>query len=496
MGKPYKYKSVSTDFAVFLNTFLIISTVIVFAVLVFISYQNVNNEFISNSMSDSGSVCADAVRDYLMVSQQYEDEEVRNSLLNTLLSSNVINDKGSIYITDGEGGVLFSNSHSLIATDDINGEIRLAISGVNNSNGKIYQSYTEITGTTSRLVSADAIGDTGLYAIVVSEIQSSAYVSEYMNIIFYPVLVSLVAAIALFIGFVGLTIRPLRDISRTMSSVAAGDLTARVDEKYTMIGDRSGMLTLSSDLTEMARNVNSMIESLENQENDRSMFISSVAHDIRTPLTSINGFVTAMLDGTIPPELYEKYLTRIKSEVDRIRSLVVSMTEASSLSNVSPDLMDTFDLKEACDEMIADLEPQLRSKNITIEQKIDETGGTLVYGEIQLLCRVLFNIVTNAIKFTPDGGKIIVSSYQDSKANARVISVEDSGPGVEPEKRNRVFESFYKVDSSRKQEGFGLGLYICKQILTGHEQTIRLDESPELGGAMFVFTFPLPPKKD
>ena len=172
------------------------------------------------------------------------------------------------------------------------------------------------------------------------------------------------------------------------------------------------------------------------------------------------------------------------------------MTEASSLSNVSPDLMDTFDLKEACDEMIADLEPQLRSKNITIEQKIDETGGTLVYGEIQLLCRVLFNIVTNAIKFTPDGGKIIVSSYQDNKANARVISVEDSGPGVEPEKRNRVFESFYKVDSSRKQEGFGLGLYICKQILTGHEQTIRLDESPELGGAMFVFTFPLPPKKD
>ena len=263
-----------------------------------------------------------------------------------------------------------------------------------------------------------------------------------------------------------------------------------------MIGDRSGMLTLSSDLTEMARNVNSMIESLENQENDRSMFISSVAHDIRTPLTSINGFVTAMLDGTIPPELYEKYLTRIKSEVDRIRSLVVSMTEASSLSNVSPDLMDTFDLKEACDEMIADLEPQLRSKNITIEQRIDETGGTLVYGEIQLLCRVLFNIVTNAIKFTPDGGKIIVSSYKDSKANARVISVEDSGPGVEPEKRNRVFESFYKVDSSRKQEGFGLGLYICKQILTGHEQTIRLDESPELGGAMFVFTFPLPPKKD
>ena len=495
MGKPYKYKSVSTDFAVFLNTFLIISTVIVFAVLVFISYQNVSNEFISNSMSDSGSVCADAINDYLSITQSVEDENQRNSLIVTFLRSNVISDKGAIFIVDAEGNILYSNTHPLLSTD-LNTEIPQAIDGVNSSNGKLYQTYTDITGTLSRIVTADVIADTGLYAVVINELQASSYISEYMNIIFYPVLVSMVAAIALFIGFVGLTIRPLRDISRTMSSVAAGDLTARVDEKYTMIGDRSGMLTLSSDLTEMARNVNSMIESLENQENDRSMFISSVAHDIRTPLTSINGFVTAMLDGTIPPELYEKYLTRIKSEVDRIRSLVVSMTEASSLSNVSPDLMDTFDLKEACDEMIADLEPQLKSKNITIEQKIDETGGTLVYGEIQLLCRVLFNIVTNAIKFTPDGGKIIVSSYQDSKANARVISVEDSGPGVEPEKRNRVFESFYKVDSSRKQEGFGLGLYICKQILTGHEQTIRLDESPELGGAMFVFTFPLPPKKD
>lgn len=73
--------------------------------------------------------------------------------------------------------------------------------------------------------------------------------------------------------------------------------------------------------------------------------------------------------------------------------------------------------------------------------------------------------------------------------------VEDSGPGVEPEKRNRVFESFYKTDPSRKQEGFGLGLYICKQILAGHGQSIRLTESQELGGALFIFTFPTPPSK-
>ena len=203
-----------------------------------------------------------------------------------------------------------------------------------------------------------------------------------------------------------------------------------------------------------------------------------------------------MTDGTIPPELHEKYLGKIKYEVDRIRTLVVSMTEASSLSHVDPSLMAEFDLKNVVEDMLSELEPQLGSKRIKAEARIDEEGGTMVYGEVHQLNRVLINIVTNAIKFTPEDGKIIISSYLDKKEKARVITVEDSGPGVEPAKRSKVFDSFYKADPSRKQEGFGLGLYICKQILAGHNQLIRLDESPELGGARFIFSFPIPPDKE
>ena len=494
MGNSYKYKSVSADFAVFLNTFLIISTVIVFAVLVFISYENINIEFVNNKMAESGSVCGDATSDYVMLSDTCTDQRQLDSLVSIYIRSHVISDKGAIFIVDADGNVKHQNAYPLMSTDS-KSAILLAIACVNSAPDQMYQSYEEIDATRARIVTAQKIGDTGLYTVVIAETDSSAFMGEYMSIIIYPVLVSMLAAIALFVGFTGLTIRPLRNISKTLSKVTDGDLSARVDEKFTKIGDSTGMLTMSSDLTEMARDLNSMIETLENQENDRAIFISSVAHDIRTPLTSINGFVTAMMDGTIPPELYEKYLTRIKSEVDRIRSLVVSMTEASSLSHVDPSLMDTFDLKIAVDDMIADLEPQLRTKHISIESRIDEEGGTEVYGEIQMLCRVLFNIVTNAIKFTPDGGRIIISSHIDRRHDRRMITVEDSGPGVEPDKRNRVFESFYKTDPSRKHEGFGLGLYICKQVLTGHEQSIRLEESRELGGAMFIFSFPLPPKK-
>ena len=494
MGKvdSYKYRTVSSDFAVFLNTFLIISTVIVFAVLIFISYQNIKTEYTNNMMGSSANVCADAANDYLLICDSYDNKADRDRLIGIYLRSNVLSEHGAIYIVDSNGMVKYSNG--VFIYDNLNSTLKAAVSSVDSLGGGIYQEYMELTGTKSQIITAMNIQDTGMYSIVITDLNIVDYSNQYLNIIIYPVLVSMIAAIALFIGFTGLTIRPLRSITRTISKVAGGNLSARVDEKYTTYGDSTGMLTLSSDLTDMARNINYMIETLENQEKDRAVFISSVAHDIRTPLTSINGFVTAMMDGTIPPEMYEKYMLRIKAEVDKIRSLVVSMTEASSLSHVEPELMDEFDLKDAVGDLMSELEPQLTAKDITCEVRINENGGTMVYGETQMLCRVLLNIVTNAIKFTPEGGKIIISSPM-IRNKKRVIMVEDSGPGVEPEKRNRVFESFYKTDPSRKQEGFGLGLYICKQILSGHGQSIRLTESQELGGALFIFTFPTPPSK-
>ena len=171
------------------------------------------------------------------------------------------------------------------------------------------------------------------------------------------------------------------------------------------------------------------------------------------------------------------------------------MTEASSLSHIDPELMEAFDLRDVVTDVIQNLEPQLHEKNITATAVLPE-GDLMVYGEAQQLCRVIVNIISNAIKFTPVDGQIRVSASRDDKDRKMMISIEDSGPGVEKEKRSRVFESFYKTDPSRKQEGFGLGLYICKQILQGHGQTIVLGESADLGGADFVFSFPYPPEQE
>ena len=182
----YKYKSVSTDFAVFLNTFLIISTVIVFAVLIFISYQSISNEFISNSMADTASICADIGIDYLSICEAYPDDpEEQNRLINLYLNSNLIADKAAAYIVDGDGNIRYSNSVTYYG-DDVDSLLRLAVSSVDSEQG-IWQDYREITASTSEIVTGMKVGDTGLYSVVIHTMDMSSFLSAYMSIIVYPV---------------------------------------------------------------------------------------------------------------------------------------------------------------------------------------------------------------------------------------------------------------------------------------------------------------------
>lgn len=491
-----KNRNINTSFGLFLTSFLIIGTVIIFAVLVFLSYQSsittVQNDNYLFTDRICGAVGSDIkAYDYIRSNGGLSDDSF-DLLVTFEVNSSKYSNVNWIYVTDNTGNILYSNTgaEGIVDADYL---LCLQHAKTNDPNveGKVSTLMSE-----DRLVSTSAvvIPETD-YCVIVSNVANPAEAIEHFKTqTLLPAAVALLAAIALFVGFTQLMIRPMRDISKVMARAGEGDFSARVDKKYTNYDDMNSIV-ISADLQDMARNVNDMIEKLENQEHDRNIFISSVAHDIRTPLTSINGFITAMMDGTIPADQYEKYMTLIKQEVDRIRKLIVSMTEASSLSHIDPELMEAFNLRDVVTDVIQNLEPQLKEKNITASAVLPD-GDLMVYGEAQQLCRVIVNIISNAIKFTPQDGQIRVSASRDDKERKMIISIEDSGPGVEKEKRSRVFESFYKTDPSRKQEGFGLGLYICKQILQGHGQTIVLGESADLGGADFVFSFPYPPEQE
>ncbi len=491
-------KDVSASFGVFLTTFLIIGTVIIFAVLIFLSYQTAIDKAASDNIDTVEMICAQVDSDLAAIfksASEYEEIVSLDENIDRYLGLQFYVDNSAIAIVDSEGTVLYSNHYSFTVNNKVD-ELSINALNLNKSEdpGRIGYITTISSEDVIDVRSCVPIDGTEYYCIVSRAADISAARSEYFSSTLLPACVAMLCAIALFVGFTQLMIRPMKDISRVMARAGEGDFSARVDKKYTNYDDMNSIV-ISADLQELSRNVNSMIEKLENQESDRNIFISSVAHDIRTPLTSINGFITAMLDGTIPADQQDKYLNLIKQEVDRIRKLITSMTEASSLSHTDPELMEEFDLREVVNDVIMNLEPQLREKEIEAKAILPE-GDLPVFGEAQQLCRVIVNIVSNAIKFTPVGGKIHVTATRDDKDRKMIISIADSGPGVEKEKRSRVFESFYKTDPSRKQEGFGLGLYICKQILQGHGQTIVLEESRELGGAEFIFAFPYPPEKE
>lgn len=515
-----KRRNVSANLAFILIMFLVVSTVIVFAVLLFLSYENMMAQWITIEKVRLQNITRNIVEDANALSngQEYMLEDNLDSadpdsinyqitsLLQRRFTDSSFSEYSSIYIVNPDGDIVISeinpsfrfaedvssNSSNVVLKQDVIEMVRQRLSNDDN--------FIDVINNSSsfELISASRFEGTDAICIVTSQANSDASRREFISLYTLPTIIALVIAVALFIGFVWLSLAPVRHISKTVRKVAEGDYSARVDKKYT--DEYSGSsLTVSLDMVAMAQTVNEMIDVIENQEKDRGIFISSIAHDIRTPLTSINGFISAMLDGTIPEDKHERYLKLIKNEVDRIRALIISMTEAASLSYVNPEVMEKFSLKDALSDIVQHLEPQLKDKNIELKTFFEISGPNEIYGEAQQLCRVMMNVITNAIKFTPMDGKIRIRVFEDhddpEEPPHLVVTVEDSGPGVPEEKRKRVFESFYQMDSSRRQEGYGLGLYICKQILSAHKQFIFLDESATLGGAMFVFSLPLPPEE-
>ena len=515
MASKSDSRRVSANVAVFIISFLIFTTLVVFAVLLFLSYENMLRLLAAEVTYGTQSAAHGLAVDIETVTGSYDNGFVytvdndgssgfKNSrIVDRFINSELYNKSGSVYLVDSEGRVLSrgfstdSSQDSILVTEVSGGKFYISDESVLDlitaaSTGDLVTNDTHNARFVSS-ISCCKVGGTDYYCIVSNTESTSATRTEYLYIIFLPAMIAMVIAIILYAVFVYLSLMPMKDISYAISRVAEGDFKVRVQQKYSEAQSYSSF-AVSSEFTEMGRTVNNMIESLENQEHDREIFISSIAHDIRTPLTSINGFVTAMLDGTIPPEKQPHYLELIKQQTDRIRTLVTQMTEASSLSHPDPEMMEEFNVNDMINDIVDNLEAQLMDKQIRIIKSLDPGPGIMVYGEAQQLCRVIINIITNAIKFTPMNGEIKISTETNAKARKVFISVEDSGAGVEESKRQRIFESFYQADPSRKAEGFGLGLYICKQILAGHGQTIICDEGRELGGAKFVFSFPYPPE--
>ena len=269
---------------------------------------------------------------------------------------------------------------------------------------------------------------------------------------------------------------PIEDISEAARRLGSGDFTARAPVDGCV------------ELADFATTFNNMAARLQTIDNSRGQFMGNIAHELRTPMTTIKGFIDGMLDGTIPPEETKHYLGIVSQETGRLARLVQNMLDITKLeAGEVPIHAQTYDLWKTVTDVVLSDEQRIEDGKIDIQG----LGGDplLICADPDFVHQVVYNIVDNAIKFTPAGGTI--SFAAERRGNMVEVRIENTGAGIAPEALPFVFERFYKEDRSRgmNTRGSGLGLHICKILVNLSGGQIHA-ESEEGNWCRFVFTLP------
>lgn len=274
-------------------------------------------------------------------------------------------------------------------------------------------------------------------------------------------------------------LRPLHQIAHSSQRIATGHYDERL------------LVPESSELAAVATNFNHMARTLEQIEQQRIALIGNVAHELRTPLSGIEGYLEGLIDGVFPgdPETFSS----MQHEVRRLRRLVNDLQSLSRVEAGQVELhLEPFDLDPLARRVIAQIQPQIIAQNIDLALE-SSTAPLLVYADADRTAQVLLNLVGNAVRYTPEGGRIMVRLVAEP-TSARV-SVEDTGIGIPAEALPYVFERFYRVDPSRARSsgGSGIGLTIVRHLVWAMGGEVHVSSAGAGQGSTFWFTLPLPP---
>ena len=269
-------------------------------------------------------------------------------------------------------------------------------------------------------------------------------------------------------------INPLSKINNAAKKFAKGEVEKRV---YIDSDDEIG---------ELANSFNTMAESLEKVELARREFISNVSHELRSPLTSIKGFITGIIDGVIPRDRESYYLNIVNNEVSRLSRLVTDLLDISSMESGKFKMnIIKLDINEIITLCILNLEAKVKEKKINVEVIFNE-DHQYCFADRDRIIQVIINLIENAIKYGDEGGKIQINTY--AKSDIVYVSIFNTGVNIPKEDVNKIWERFYKIDKSRTNKiSTGLGLPIVRLILTQHNQDIWSENIPDKG-VKFTFT--------
>lgn len=305
----------------------------------------------------------------------------------------------------------------------------------------------------------------------------TAAADSLLNIAYLMLVILFLLSLIILIFFTEMVYLPLRKITVATEQYAAGNMhyEFQVDSE-----DEMGYLAAS---------LSYMASEIARAEDDQKKFVANVSHDFRSPLTSIKGYLEAMLDGTISGEDYEKYLGILLNDTERLIKLTNSLLMLNNL-NTRGILLDKSDF--AINQMIRNIagsfEGTCRQKKIAIELIL--TDDVYVRGDNGKIQQVLYNLLDNAIKFSHNDSIIKIETTE--KRSKVFISIKDSGVGIPKDELRFIFDRFFKSDSSRGRDkrGTGLGLAIVKEIIHSHGEHINVISTAGVG-TEFIFSLPV-----
>ncbi len=342
----------------------------------------------------------------------------------------------------------------------------------------IYDETRYITGVA---VHSNTTNEIIGYVIVSSAMTRTLQSVSHSGALFlYPALIVIVVALVVATFFSRSQVKPLAQVAETARRYGRGDLSARVEvsEKNTR------------EINDLAQAFNTMAASLEESEQRRQEFVANVSHELKTPMTTIGGYIDGMLDGTIPPEKQAHYMQIVSSEVRRLSRLVRNMLDISRMQaqGVEESRKTRFDLGEAMSDVLITFEQKINAKRLQVTVELPEKP-VWTRAERDSITQVFYNLIDNAIKFCSTGGNL--SLLLSVKSGLACAVVQNTGPTIAPEELPLLFDRFHKADKSRSadREGWGLGLYIAKTIVGAHGGDIWAES--ENGVTRFSFTLPV-----
>lgn len=350
------------------------------------------------------------------------------------------------------------------------------------SSGVIEGLYTDTRHVVSTTIRESETNRVLGIVIVSSPVKNTQKITKKVSNAYLSVsLITILAAGIALVLYTKKHSHPLRHMALTATAFGHGDLKARANVPKDS----------PEEIQQLALAFNNMASSLEKSEYQRKEFVANVSHELKTPMTTIGGYVDGILDGTIPSDQQNHYLRIVSDETKRLSRLVRSLLDISYLQDqgtIPEERKTRFDLEERSGSVLLSFERKIEQKNLVVEVDFPE-HPVFTHACPDYITQALYNLIDNAVKFCPEGGTLGLRLREGG--NKVYVSVFNDGETIPAQELPLLFDRFHKLDKSRSQnrDGWGLGLYIVKTLICGHGEDISV--SSENGRTEFTFTLPL-----